>query len=253
MNRRIVCCGGALLSGLSTYLLVMGAVVFVWLAGAGAARAQIGVSGTVADFTFAGDSLASSGSNAFSNVTSLSTGTGLAGDFQFSTIFSVPDYIVPSSDLPLTEATAVSGSDYLSFTVTPKATYSLEYNQISFDLCLNVNDNTNPFVGDVYLRSSVDGFTSDLLTGSSSLNAGQEGESGEGGTFSLPAESGPVEFRLYFFDNQNSFLSTVGVTDIILTATPVPEPSDWAEVGMGVMLVVWGLKGHKGLKGYKGP
>lgn len=218
------------------------AATFLALATAPPARAYV----TISDYNFSGASLASS-TNAYTNDTNIVTGAGLSGDFQFETIES-NCYAVPSPDLPLTETAAVSGSDYISLTITPK-TNSLNYNTLFFNLCGDANDISNPFDGDIVVRSSVDNFTTDLVTASTGdLSAGGNTEIGEGAdpgsanNLTFPTQGGSVEFRFYFFDNENgSSFSNVGITNIILTATPVPEPSTWADALLatgGLMLVM---------------
>jgi hypothetical protein len=221
----------ALAREILAHLPGIGAVVCLILLTALPARSQV----QVADYTFASESLASSGANAFSTASHLSVGAGLASVAEFGSIFGNIDYGAPSDSLPLTEALAISGNDYFTITITPTSG-SLAFTNITFDLCVSANDNTNPFVGDIAVRSSVDNFASDLPagTGSLSLDAGQQSESGVGGTLSLLAQSQPVEFRFYFFDNQASQFSTVSLTDITLMATPVPEPSAWLDIALSL-------------------
>ena len=207
---------------------------------------------TISDYNVSGSSLASS-TNAYTNDTNIITGSGVSGDFQFETIES-NCYAAPSNDLPLTEAAAVSGSDYISFTITPKSN-SLNYDTLFFNLCGNANNinPSNPYDGEVVVRSSVDNFTTDLVSGSTgALTPGENTELGLGAdpgsasNLSFPIESSPVEFRFYFFDNEGTGGSfcNVGVTNIILTANVVPEPSTWADLHLAAGGLTLVLKRH---------
>jgi len=151
----------------ATTLFVFGAAYLILITPPSAEAAP-----TVADYTFSGDSLSSS-TNAFAIATDVTTGPGIAGETEFQTIFGSTVYdAVTSNNLPLTEAAAVSGSDYISLTITPKTGF-LDYATLFFEICGGADDISNLFDGDISVRSSVDNFTSDLLTVSTGdLSAG---------------------------------------------------------------------------------
>ncbi|MEA3187703.1 MAG: hypothetical protein QOD99_1533 [Chthoniobacter sp.] len=193
-------------------------------------------SGTlVANYTFSGNTLTSSDSDANSTAADLVVGVGLSGSATFfNSTFNSPAYGVPSNSTPSTETLAIAGNDYFSFTITP-ASGSLAYGALSFDFVIQNNSNT--ITENVSARWSVDNFASSLGTNSFVGNSGFTSAGGHT-TFTLssfPAQSGPVVFRLYFFDDQDSQFSTVGIDSISLTATAVPEPLSLtlALVGMG--------------------
>ena len=226
-----------LLRGILTHLPSIGVVVCLTLGAATPTRAQV----IVADYSFSGGSLESSSSDTNSTASNITIGPGLPAGDNFGIIFgSTYYYEVKSDDLPTTESSAVSGSDYITFTVTPLNSESLDYTNLFFDIVASVNNITPPFVGDISVRSSVDGFASDIITSGSISQDSGEGEEGVSGAISLPAQSGPVSFNFYFFDNQSSSSSYVGITDIQLTATetPVPEPSTWADMVLSAGLLL---------------
>jgi len=56
---------------------------------------------------------------------------------------------------------------------------------------------------------------------------------GRFGPLSLAAQSGSVEFRFYFYDDQNDdSLNTISIDNITVMAIPVPETSPWFDVIM---------------------
>lgn len=235
---------GSLLRALSTHLLALGAVVCLGLTTVLPARGQ---QATVANYNFANTSLASSENGPESTASSMTTGSGLSGH----TVF-IPSggsdyaYGASSDNLQTSESGASDDSDYLSFTVTPSAGESLTYGSsfdFQADLVIDNGSSSGTFDGYVELFSSVDNYTSPLFTGSSgAVNAFQNSETGVGGTISLQAQSAPVTFLLYLFDNETVSSVEVGLTNISLVATaaPVPEPSTWADVVLSVsgMLLV---------------
>ncbi|HEX4086556.1 MAG TPA: PEP-CTERM sorting domain-containing protein [Chthoniobacteraceae bacterium] len=212
--------------------IVLGANCLVFLV-APAARAQ---GTTVAEYAFHDGSLASSAGSPDATASNINTGAGLSGDTEF-VLFGGSTYTdgASSEDLPLTESAAVTDSDYLSFTVTPTSG-SLDYADLTFELCTEVGSVSPPFVDDIDVRSSVDNFTTDLLQ-TSDFNDSGDAQAGVGGSISLPPESGPVTFNFYFFDNQSSS-STVTFANIFLTAEPVPEPSIPIILGLGFVCLI---------------
>jgi hypothetical protein len=187
---------------------------------------------TVAHYTFSGNSLVSSDTDPTSVAGDMVIGAGLSGNTTFFTIFGSTTCLGATSDhTPATEAAAISGDDYLSFTVTPNAGTALDYSSMTFNFAWQNNSNT--VNENLSLRWSVDGFASTLDSQSTSESPGTAGLAG--GSFMIPAadQSGPVEFRIYFFDDANTQFSTVGIANVALVATSVPEPSAASLVLLG--------------------
>lgn len=192
---------------------------------------------TVATYTFTGDSLASSDTNPDSTASDITIGAGLSGKTTFFTLFGSTRCLgTTSNNTPATEAASVSAGDYISLTVTPNGGGSLLYTSFIFNFAWQNFSNT--ILESLSIRSSVDSFASTLDSKSQSETVGTSGLAG--GLLSLaslPAQSAPVEFRIYFFDDQDSSFSTVGITSISLLATVVPEPSSAALLLAGVLLI----------------
>ncbi len=93
-------------------------------------------------------------------------------------------------------------------------------------ISLNVNNGGSDITSNISVRWSVDSFATTLATKTRLVLGG--GLTTSGGTATLksfPAQSTPVEFRFYFFDDQDDASTTVGIDSLTLTATAVPEPS----------------------------
>ena len=213
---------GLMVRNLSPHLLSIGAVVCLALAAPPVASAA---AVTVAEYTFSGDSLAS-GTNPYATAANIVIGPGLSGDTAFDSNSGSTELGVYSGYLPTSEAAAVTGSDYISFTVTPRSGL-INYNTLFFNIDVEAFENATAFTGSISVRSSVDGFTADLVTatGGPFTSGGNNEDSGaSSGPLSLPTESGPVEFRFYFYDDQNDdSFNTISIDNIIVTAASVPE------------------------------
>ena len=174
----------------------------------------------LAYYPFTGSSLVSFDTDPDSTASSLS-GTGL-GTLRFNTTYGVP---APSLWL---KAGSVPGSftatSYLSFTLTPKSGYVLNLNSISFEVS---RISRGSYTVNYEVRSSVDSFTTAVLSGSNS--------SATAPTFAtVSASLGPsfvnlasVEFRLYLWDSNDKEKNRLLLDNLTVTgnAVLIPEPS----------------------------
>ncbi len=179
---------------------------------------------TISNYTFTGNSLSSSDADASSTAGDFVIGSGFTGLTGFTNNgVNFPALLVESDHTPGTEADAISANDYFSFTVTPAAGGSFDFDTLNFNLV--INNFSNAITQSIAVRWSVDSFATTLGTGTLSVGAGQSGVGGGGVNLgSFPAQNGPVEFRFYVFDDQNSVNSNVGIDSITLTGTDVPPP-----------------------------
>ena len=210
---------------LSRRLFTVAPLALVFLV-APAARAVVP---TVAHYTFTGNSLASSDTDPNSTAANFVAGAGFSGKTTFVTVFGSNGFAVTSDNVPSSEAAAISGSDYLSFTLFPNNGFTGAYSNLFFNIV--ATDNTNAVDINVEVRWSVDNFASALTTDTLSLNPGTQSEGGAGGALpSVPAHSGPVEFRFYIFNNPNnpnSTFCTEGIANVTLSSNEtqcVPPP-----------------------------
>jgi len=141
-------------------------------------------------------------------------------------------YIAAENFLTNDESDAVANNDYVSVTLAPLVGRSMTLTNLNFDadyadwLFLN----TNPNGGTVFLRSSLDNFTTDL--GSWSLptdfnpspGAFQNCNVNLGSNFAN--QSGNVEFRIYFMTGSPSTNALVGVflDNLYVSGTTIANP-----------------------------
>jgi hypothetical protein len=135
---------------------------------------------------------------------------------------------------------AVALGAYLSFTVTPAAGLELDFTQLSF-----ANNFSTAVAGATAtwaLFTSLTGFdTADVIAQVASNVASGDVLSPLAPPIdlaSLPTATGPVEFRIFVFDNQNSSGIVARIDDITLSANIVPEPASAALAALGGVLVL---------------
>lgn len=214
--------------------VIIGAVFMAFAAALPATAAIV-----VASYQFNSGSLSSSDTDSNSTASDIVVGGGLSGKAQFITYNSNPGYGTYSNNTPATEAAAISADDYFAFTTTP-ASGALTYNTLTYNLESNANNISGVYQVNVSVRWSVDGFASTLTTTTGFDYAGFTNVVGGSVDLSTtPAQSGPVTFRFYFFDNQDeSSFTNVGLDNIVLMATAVPEPATWPMVLGGIGALV---------------
>lgn len=199
--------------------------------GGSAARAA-----TVASYTFPGNSLASGDSDTNSAASDLAIGAGLSGKTSFFVLFGSTNCLgVTSDNTPATEAASISANDYISFTITPTGGVSLAYTSFGFNFAWQNFSST--ITENLSVRWSIDSFATTLASNSRSENNGSGLGGGGFALGTLPAQSGPVEFRIYFYDDQDNQFSTVGIANISLAAAVIPEPSSAALLLAGSILL----------------
>lgn len=149
-------------------------------------------------------------------------------------------YFKNNSDngIPESLAAALSSNHYLGFTVTPGAA-PVDFQGLRFEFGLSNNTSTaDPYTGFWALFSSATGFASANLLATG--NFSQAKSTGPGATWQQPQAralladraalqgvAGPVEFRLYFWDNfatsTSNAIMRFDSLELLATGTP-PEP-----------------------------
>lgn len=134
------------------------------------------------------------------------------------------------------EAAAVTANDYYGFTITPDAGASLSLTTLSYDF-----SRSGTYSGRIFVRSSLDGFTStihtnDLPTSTNTLGAATPINLTAG--FANLTEA--VTFRFYFADNSASLTdvdtnagTVYRLDNFILEGSVVPEPGSTLLLGLG--------------------
>lgn len=203
----------------------------------------------VADYQFTSGSAASSASSGLASATNMT--------FAYGSISSSSSqyFVASTAGIPDSLGLALSGDFYISFTVDPTS-QNLDYSSLSFAFGLTNNTSTvNPYTGNWALLTSATGFSdgSQIQAGSFSL----PNNSGAGGTFVSPSPdvslsgvsalqnvSGPIEFRLYYWDNTPTMVSSLVIRfdSVQLNATAVPEPAGIALLALGLGVVALRLR-----------
>lgn len=137
-------------------------------------------------------------------------------------------------------ALALSGNQYLGFTITP--TESLNVLSLGFDFAVSNNTTSvDPYIGSWAVFSSATGFTAGDSLGTGSISTPKStGLTAVWSSVSVNLQSvgalqntavSPIDFRIYFWDNAittNSTNLAVRLDDIELTASAIPEPGTYA-------------------------
>lgn len=135
-----------------------------------------------------------------------------------------------SSSLTNTAAGAVTDGDYFSFTLTPAATYNLT--TLTFNFGGNNGGAASPeFTASTFLRSSLDGFTSDIgLVAQHTIAAATTATATSPFSINLSAPqfqnlSTPVTFRFYVYNSASVDAQIARLDDVVLNGNLVPEPT----------------------------
>jgi len=200
--------------------------------------------------------------NVPSNVTAsdFDNGTGLDGGTPPNTYFYPSGTGNPSNGIGVrsiatasSEAGAVSGDDYLYFTLTPDTGFELDLNDLSFDLTWSNNTGPVPADREVFVRSSVDSFASTLGT-FTAYNAGSgnpDPTDWETKLLDLSGPdfqdlTGPIEFRFYMYDGSAEQANAYRFDNVFVrgavaqvSAAVIPEPSALLIWAAGLVGLAW--------------
>ncbi len=137
---------------------------------------------------------------------------------------------------PNNEASVVAADDYFEFTVSAASGYALELDEVSFDYFVqDLEDGAGPIWFKAFLRSDVDGFTSNLACQQfDDVYGSAASDTGESDTVNVVAaldsdyeDLDSVTFRLYVTDgvNAGSDLLIHRIDNLQVTGAVVPEPT----------------------------
>lgn len=120
------------------------------------------------------------------------------------------------------QAGAIADNDYLSFTIAPKPGAALNYSGMGFQVKVSVTYAT----ANMFLRSSLDNFASDLgafsKTGNGAFSFITTSLSDPGFTQALA----PIEFRLYFYSSDITNASqALRLDDVVFYGNPATLPA----------------------------
>lgn len=188
----------------------------------------------LSQYNFTGSVRTSSDSDLNSTATDFTDGPGITGTIDAGRGNPLPSISPDLGTTANTQALALSGNDYFTFTITPAGGFQLNLTSITFDSAVFGNITATFFV-----RSSVDNFTTDLGTvTTSSTTFTNTNISLTGAPFQNVTTS--LSFRLYVFDNQDNGNRGGLLDNIVLNGVTIliPEPASWATfmVGAGVLV-----------------
>lgn len=187
---------------------------------------------TLALYTFDSGSSVSTDTNVFSNAGSFTVGNALVGSS--AGIDSVTQTAFAQSSITPDSATlAISAGSYFSFTLTPEAGYALNLSALIFDTVYNGSLSSGVLTANYFVRSSLDGFSTNIATPIAQLYAPSSSSSFTLREIDLSSNSSyqgivsTIEFRIYVYDNSTSPDRIIRLDNVTLNgATPaIPEPS----------------------------
>ncbi|GEM_PF-6273852 len=142
-----------------------------------------------------------------------------------------------------TQGQALTANDFYTFSISPVAGYSFSLSSLSFDYA-----NYGPGIGsfpaeNFFVRTSADGFNANLA-GAVTAGATTNGTFANA-SISLSAKpelqnvSGPLEIRIYIYDNTTTAGRGALLDNITLNGTfaLVPEPSTYALTALGALML----------------
>jgi hypothetical protein len=136
----------------------------------------------------------------------------------------------------------LDGNDYFGFSLSPDVGYQLSLSVFEID-----ERRSGLGIGEWTVRTSLDGFTSDLSPGPISVPDNTNIRSGQRLDFDEATYSGITEgldFRIYGYEAEGS-AGTWRIDNLELFGeiTAVPEPASWlAGVGMGLLAIGMGIR-----------
>ncbi|MDQ8206312.1 PEP-CTERM sorting domain-containing protein [Coraliomargarita sp. SDUM461003] len=133
-----------------------------------------------------------------------------------------------------TEADAINGDDYFSFTITPDASFEVNLTSLIFDYSANGSGSSGQNTASFFLRSEVDGYATNIGI-TVSATAGVTAADYQRQTISLTDAafqglSGSTEFRIYLYQTQDSSGDVARLDNVTLNGSlsAIPEPSSFA-------------------------
>jgi hypothetical protein len=191
---------------------------------------QLSSAAVLALYPFTGSSTASTDADASSSAGNFTDGAGFASGTSFGTANDAGDTLARTVNGTVltagSAAAAITGNDYFQFVVTAGA---MNLTSLTF----TYEDSSSGTGDGIFVRSSVNGFTTDLFTDTISMTKRTANINLTGAAFQGIST---VTFRVYIWDTSTSTAPLHYVDDVTLngTATAVPEPT-------GIALGLFGL------------
>ena len=198
---------------------------------------------------------ASNDSDPNSSAGLFTTGTGFTGTIQTTqgSTAGNPSFGTPLSEIDAgTTAAAITNDEYFSFTITPNSGLTLTLDSISFSYQVAITGTSAAQNVTFALLSSATGFSAANAIASFTYTEASDGNVSTGstdgfvntGTILLPAGSftniGTTEFRIYLSDGGSTSTALFAKVDNVIlngAVAPIPEPSTYAMLGLGAVLL----------------
>lgn len=162
---------------------------------------------------------------------------GTAGN-PFPSIQATADQISGSTSPIATPTTPVT-TDYYTFTITPVAGFVLDFQTLRLDAAtLNtVAAGTNNSFS-ISLQTSLNAFATNIATYTVSNNTSFSNFEWDLTSFASTSGTTPIEFRLAIRDDNSAGTRGLLIDNVVLAANVIPEPSTYAMMGLGLVLLV---------------
>jgi hypothetical protein len=206
---------------------------------------RVGEAATLVLYDFSAATFVTSDTDTNSSAGNFTFASGLSANSGRSTTAPNANTIFTrGTSLGTTAAGAVSGNDYYTFTLSPSAGYQMNLNNLTFSTDATLASGTNSFTGNIFVRSDLDGYTSDIgptITDTGSTVSSYVLQNIDLSGAAFQGLTTAITFRIYLYntgtnagDTNSIIRSDTYTLDGVMVA--VPEPSSYALLGLGLGL-----------------
>lgn len=154
-------------------------------------------------------------------------------------------FIRSSASGDTTQSAAVSNDDSWSFTLTPHAGVTMSLTSLDFQHGNNSQAAGTDFTSNFIVRSSLDGFASNLGTGVYSRTTSSTSATFSTANIDLSGAefqnlTGPITFKIFEFDASTNSQDIARLDNVVVNGTTVPEPTGLVVLGLAAAL--WGRR-----------
>lgn len=226
---------------------------FNWIALAGGVAvlfAPLSVSAAViANYAFTSGAATSGDADGTTTASDFTSGAFTGGSKTTTTVnissSSHNAFIRSSASGDTTESAAVSNDDSWSFTLTPHAGVTMSLTSLDFQHGNNSQATGVSFTSNFIVRSSLDGFSSNLGTGVYSRTTSSTSATFSTANIDLSGAefqnlTAPITFKIFEFDASTNSQDIARLDNVVVNGTTVPEPTGLVVLGLAAAL--WGRR-----------